>query len=170
MWVSSWQLCWTLNNDELHSSNLSLLCSSRHQNVSPPPIGASLTLDKALGFMSTKIVIVKIWIQCCQHCHSFCHHSAYKNYLYNRPWRPVGLWDVEAPSYLRQSTQRSAVRSSALRFCLSSPRRKIPGTHFCWRLSLELNLRPSGVWHRASTNYTTGCPFGSASSFYRMHD
>jgi hypothetical protein len=24
----------------------------------------------------------------------------------NRPWRPIGLWDVEAPKFSRQSTQR----------------------------------------------------------------
>jgi hypothetical protein len=28
------------------------------------------------------------------------------SYLYNRPWRPVGLWDVEAPTFSRESAHR----------------------------------------------------------------
>jgi hypothetical protein len=54
---------------------------------------------------------------------------------------------------------------------------KVPGTHFCYRLSQpqchsaagriglietihhrDSNQRPSGLWHRASTNYATACP------------
>jgi hypothetical protein len=29
-----------------------------------------------------------------------------KRYPYNRPWRPIGLWDVEAPTFSRQSAHR----------------------------------------------------------------
>jgi hypothetical protein len=28
------------------------------------------------------------------------------SYPCNRPWRPIGLWDVEAPTYYRQSVHR----------------------------------------------------------------
>jgi hypothetical protein len=30
-----------------------------------------------------------------------------QSYPYNRPWRPVGLRDVQAPTYSRHSTQLS---------------------------------------------------------------
>jgi hypothetical protein len=33
----------------------------------------------------------------------------------NRPWRPIGLWDVEAPTFSRHWAQQMAVRLSALR-------------------------------------------------------
>jgi hypothetical protein len=52
----------------------------------------------------------------------------------NRPWRPIWLWDVEAPTFSLDSSQM-AVRMSALRAGRRLPPRKIPGTHFCWRLS-----------------------------------
>jgi hypothetical protein len=29
-----------------------------------------------------------------------------KAYPCNRPWRPIGLWDVEAPTFSRQSAHR----------------------------------------------------------------
>jgi hypothetical protein len=29
-----------------------------------------------------------------------------KSYPYNRPWRPIGLWDVETPTFSRQSAHR----------------------------------------------------------------
>jgi hypothetical protein len=29
-----------------------------------------------------------------------------ESYLCNRPWRPIGLWDVEAPTFSRQSAHR----------------------------------------------------------------
>jgi hypothetical protein len=29
-----------------------------------------------------------------------------KSYLCNRPWRPIGLWDVEDPTFCRQSAHR----------------------------------------------------------------
>jgi hypothetical protein len=36
------------------------------------------------------------------------HRTAlpYKSYPCNRPWRPIGLWDVEAPTFFRQSAHR----------------------------------------------------------------
>jgi hypothetical protein len=70
-----------------------------------------------------------------------------------------------------------AIRLSALRACHPLPPMKIPGTHFCYRLSqpqahsvpgrirsIEKNPphqdstpRPSGLQHSASTNYATMC-------------
>jgi hypothetical protein len=55
-----------------------------------------------------------------------CSYSAWsaKN---NRSWRPIGLWDVEAPIFSTQSAYRWRRQPF-------TPR-KISGTHFCWRLS-----------------------------------
>jgi hypothetical protein len=49
----------------------------------------------------------------------------------SRPWRPIGLWDVEAPTFSLDSrlTDGGAVVSLTRR-SLFIPR-KIPGTHFC---------------------------------------
>jgi hypothetical protein len=55
-----------------------------------------------------------------------------KSYPCNRPWRPIGLWEVKAPTFSRQS---AAVTLSALRASRPLPPRKIPGTHFCYRPS-----------------------------------
>jgi hypothetical protein len=56
-----------------------------------------------------------------------------------KPWRPTGLWDVEASAFSRQSDHRWrwGCQSYAPR-PLFTPR-KIPGTHFCQRL-----IRPQG--------------------------
>jgi hypothetical protein len=61
-----------------------------------------------------------------------------KSYPCNRPWRPMGPWDVEAPTFCRQSAHRwrwgcQPYAPAALYS------RKIPGTHFSYRLS-----RPQG--------------------------
>jgi hypothetical protein len=49
----------------------------------------------------------------------------------NRPWRPIGLWDVEAPTFSLDSrfTDGCEVVSLALRPPFTP--KKIPGTHFC---------------------------------------
>jgi hypothetical protein len=49
----------------------------------------------------------------------------------NRPWRPIGLWDVEAPTFSRQSAHRW--RRGCQPYTRRPPftPRKIPGTHFC---------------------------------------
>jgi hypothetical protein len=57
----------------------------------------------------------------------------------NGPWRPIGLSDVEAPTFSRQSAHRwQWICQPYAPAALYTPR-KIPGTHFCWRLS-----RPQG--------------------------
>jgi hypothetical protein len=63
-----------------------------------------------------------------------------KSYLCNRPWRPIGLWEVEVPTFSRQSAYRWqwGCQPQAPAGCLLLPR-KIPDTHFCLRLS-----RPQG--------------------------
>jgi hypothetical protein len=62
-----------------------------------------------------------------------------KLYL-NRRWRPIGLWDVEAPTFSRHSAHRrwwGCQPYAPAGFLL--PPRKITDTHFCQRLS-----RPQG--------------------------
>jgi hypothetical protein len=36
------------------------------------------------------------------------NYYAWKRWSYpcNRPWRPIGLWDVEAPTFSRKSAHR----------------------------------------------------------------
>jgi hypothetical protein len=61
-----------------------------------------------------------------------------KKFSVYRPWRPLGLRQVEAPTFsdIRLIDGGKVVRPT--RRPLFTPR-KIPGTHFCWRLS-----RPQG--------------------------
>jgi hypothetical protein len=56
----------------------------------------------------------------------------------NKPWSPTGLWDVEAPTFSSQSAHRWRWGYSLARRPPFTPT-KIPGTHFCQRLS-----RPQG--------------------------
>jgi hypothetical protein len=52
-------------------------------------------------------------------------------FLCNRPWRPIGLWDVETPTYSRQSAHRWRWGCQPYAPAALYPTRKIPGTHFC---------------------------------------
>jgi hypothetical protein len=61
--------------------------------------------------------------------------SEMQSYPCNRPGRPIGLWDVEAPTFSRQSAHRW--RWGCQLYAPAA--RKIPGTHFSQRLS-----RPQG--------------------------
>jgi hypothetical protein len=62
-----------------------------------------------------------------------------KSYACNRPWRPIGLWDVEAPKfYLDNRLTNGGEDVSPTRRLPFIPM-KIPGTHFCYRMS-----RPQG--------------------------
>jgi hypothetical protein len=65
------------------------------------------------------------------------HVSAW-NLSRNRPWRPSGMWDVEAPTFSKQSANRSRWGCELYAPAFLPPK-KIPGTHFCQRLS-----RPQG--------------------------
>jgi hypothetical protein len=56
----------------------------------------------------------------------------------NRPWRPIGLWDVEDPTLSRRLAHRQmVVRLSALRTgqALLPETFSVLATHLCWRLS-----------------------------------
>jgi hypothetical protein len=55
------------------------------------------------------------------------------------PWRSTGLWDVEAPIFSRQSDHRWRWGCQLYAPAAILPLKKIPGTHFCQRLS-----RPQG--------------------------
>jgi hypothetical protein len=60
------------------------------------------------------------------------------SYLCQSPWRPIGLWDVEAPTFSLGSRFSDGGDVSLTLRPLFTPR-KIPGTHFCYSLS-----RPQG--------------------------
>jgi hypothetical protein len=50
-----------------------------------------------------------------------------------RPWRPLGLREVDAPTFL--DIRLMVARLSALRAGRFLPPKKIAATHFCYRLS-----------------------------------
>jgi hypothetical protein len=53
-----------------------------------------------------------------------------QSYPYNTPQTHIGLWDVEAPTFSRQSAHRWLWRCQPYVPTALYPR-KIPGTHFC---------------------------------------
>jgi hypothetical protein len=58
-----------------------------------------------------------------------------KSYICNRPWRPLRLWDVEVPTFCLDSRLTDGGKVvSPMRWPTFNPQ-KIPGTHFCYRLS-----------------------------------
>jgi hypothetical protein len=58
-----------------------------------------------------------------------------KNYTCNRPWRPLGLRDVEAPKFSLDNRLTDGGEVVSLTRQPPSTTRKITGTHFCWKLS-----------------------------------
>jgi hypothetical protein len=52
----------------------------------------------------------------------------------NIPWRPIRLWDVEVPTFSRQSAHRWRRGYQTYAPATFTPR-KIPDIHFCYRLS-----------------------------------
>jgi hypothetical protein len=98
-------------------------------------------------------------------------------YLCNRPWRPIRLWDVEAPTFSRQSAHRwrwgcQPYAPAALypqgdswySFLLEAE--STTGPQWGWKDWVnwktqwprrESNPQPSGLYHSASTNYASAC-------------
>jgi hypothetical protein len=72
-----------------------------------------------------------------------------KSYPHNRPWRPIGLWDVQDPTFSRQLCSHITVRLSALRAArIIVFRNYFPASdiHFCYRLNKLYGLvRPKGL-------------------------
>jgi hypothetical protein len=54
-----------------------------------------------------------------------------KSYPCNKPWRPIGLWDVEASTFSRQSAHRWRGEGVSLTRRPPFVPQNIPGTHFC---------------------------------------
>jgi hypothetical protein len=54
------------------------------------------------------------------------------SYPCNRPWKPIGLWDIEAPTFSRQSGHRW--HDVSLTHWLPFTPKKSPGPHFWQRL------------------------------------
>jgi hypothetical protein len=101
-----------------------------------------------------------------------------QSYTCNTPWRHIGLWDVEAPTFSRQSAYRWWwLQPYALASRLLHPGRSLVLISVrSWvdpRATVRLeglrqlkiqwphresNSRPSGLEHSTSTNYATACP------------
>jgi hypothetical protein len=71
---------------------------------------------------------------CCRECSTVCAwERSYVEHPRNRPWRSIGLRDVDHPKLWRQSAHRSGEVMDLTRRQRFNPR--IPsGTHFCYRL------------------------------------
>jgi hypothetical protein len=57
------------------------------------------------------------------------------SYPCNKPWRPIGLWDVEAPIFSLDNRLTDGDEVVSLTRRPPFTPRKIPGTHFCYRPS-----------------------------------
>jgi hypothetical protein len=75
----------------------------------------------------------------------------------NRPWRPIGLWDVETPTFSRQSADRWQCGCQPYTPALFN--HKSPGTHF-----RESKQRPAGL---QNSDLTTTLP--SIPNIYHDH-
>jgi hypothetical protein len=73
-----------------------------------------------------------------------------KNYPCNRPWRPIGLWDIEVPAFSRVGSQM-VVRLSAL--CASRP---LPPGRFLVLISFRGWVDPRAQWHWESNPWPSG--------------
>jgi hypothetical protein len=62
-----------------------------------------------------------------------------KNCPCNRPWRPLGLWDIEVPKFFLDNRLTDGCKVVSLMRRPPFIPTKIPGTHFCYRL-----IRPQG--------------------------
>jgi hypothetical protein len=86
-----------------------------------------------------------------------------KSYPCNRPWTPIGLWEVEAPTFSRQLAHRRRWGCQPY-----APATLYPPGRFLVLISvrdwvgriksIETSTRPSSLKHSASTNYSTACP------------
>jgi hypothetical protein len=101
-----------------------------------------------------------------------------QSYPCNRAWRPVGLWDVAAPTFSRQSAHRwrwgcqlyaPAALDPPGKFLVLISVRSWVDPRATVRLEglgkmkntmthRESNQRPSGLWPSASTNCAAACP------------
>jgi hypothetical protein len=70
---------------------------------------------------------------------SMKHIPKRQSYPCNRPWRPIGLWDVEASKFSLDSRFTDGAEIVSLTRRQPFTPRKISGIHFCLRLS-----RPQG--------------------------
>jgi hypothetical protein len=99
---------------------------------------------------------------------SLLHPLGWQSYLCNRLWRPIGLWDVKAPTISRQSadrwqwscqpyvpttlySQEDYWNSFLLRGWKDEVNWKIQWPHW------ESNPWPSSLYHSASIYYATTC-------------
>jgi hypothetical protein len=61
------------------------------------------------------------------------HSGKKQSYPCNRPWSPIGLWEVEVPTFYRQSAHRWrwVFQPYTPATLYPPPQRNILGTHFC---------------------------------------
>jgi hypothetical protein len=103
-----------------------------------------------------------------------------QSYPCNRPWRPIGLWDVEAPIFSRQSAHRLRWGCQPYAGRLLPPPLKIPFTHFCrkqtrpqghsaagrFRSESESESYDTTDGQSASLSWNKAPTWGSRSDFY----
>jgi hypothetical protein len=84
-----------------------------------------------------------LWVQW------YLQNQLKEGYPTKRPYRPVGLWDVEDSALSSQSAHRGRQVVSPTHRPHSTPQKRYfsaSGTHFCWRLSKPQRLvRPEGL-------------------------
>jgi hypothetical protein len=78
------------------------------RKVSSAPTVSNFTIDMQFFWLQSRILSSKkkfpskFW----NNLYSVLSFTFYKSFPLYRPWRPLGLWEVEAPTFSRQSAHR----------------------------------------------------------------
>jgi hypothetical protein len=81
---------------------INLECTGTIQNTLQQYLRSFVEMENC--FPVTRLIFRWLW---CTWLHSYCKQVKSK-YIYpcNSPWRPIGLWDVEAPTFSRRLFHR----------------------------------------------------------------
>jgi hypothetical protein len=104
---------WGDNPEDLFtpSSESELLLYFQSASITLAPYSSSLKEEVTCSFVTPEHAYKTAWWhdpECSMNTHS-CGKGKKKkrwSYLCKRPWRPIGLWDVESPTLSRQSAHR----------------------------------------------------------------
>jgi hypothetical protein len=88
--------------------NIFLPCTSRAPNLLFPWDLSNRNICAFLMWLVCFLPVSFPWFgrRNSARCRGDSYRKIKKNYTCNRPWRPIGLWDVEAPTFSRQSAHR----------------------------------------------------------------